>query len=221
MKTKDIERVIVTGGVGFIDSHLIDNIITQDTHVTVFDNITNETLQNIKQRIDKPNLTFIKGDLPNPSDIKKLQEKHHDLIFHLAANPEVRVGSTSPDIHYKQNVSATYNLLETARKAGNEQLKKRKSTHIPTKIPIQATCSQTASYAVNCAGTKSTSTTYAPATSGTTQLKLQSLTTAAPTAPPSPFPNTAIPPAVANPRSNRPLQPHQPLSTRKPAQTPC
>ena len=52
MKTKDYERVIVTGGVGFIDSHLIDNIITQDTHVTVFDNITSGTLQNIKQQID-------------------------------------------------------------------------------------------------------------------------------------------------------------------------
>jgi len=52
MKTGDFERVIVIGGVGFIDSHLIDNIITQDTHVTVFDNITSGTLQNIKQWLD-------------------------------------------------------------------------------------------------------------------------------------------------------------------------
>jgi glycosyltransferase involved in cell wall biosynthesis len=55
--------------------------------------------------------------------------------------------------------------------------------------------------------------------SGTTQLKLQSLTTSAPTAPPSPFPNMAIPPAVANPPPNRPPQPHQPPSTRRHAQT--
>ena len=37
----------------------------------------------------------------------------------MAANPEVRVGSTHPDVHYKQNVEATYNLLEVARKGGN------------------------------------------------------------------------------------------------------
>ena len=52
MKTKDFESVLVTGGVGFIGSHLVDNIITQDTHVTVFDNLTSGTLQNIKQWLD-------------------------------------------------------------------------------------------------------------------------------------------------------------------------
>ena len=79
MKTKDFERVIVTGGVGFIDSHLVDNIITQDTRVTVFDNITGETLQNIKQWLDNPNLTFIKGKLLNPADLKKHKHNHYDL----------------------------------------------------------------------------------------------------------------------------------------------
>ena len=47
MKTKDFERVIVTGGVGFIGSHLVDNIITQDTHVTVFDNLTSGTYKTL------------------------------------------------------------------------------------------------------------------------------------------------------------------------------
>jgi UDP-glucose 4-epimerase len=52
MKTKDFESVLATGVVGFIGSHLVDNIITQDTRVTVFDNLTSGTLQNIKQWID-------------------------------------------------------------------------------------------------------------------------------------------------------------------------
>jgi len=139
MKTKGFERVLVTGGVGFIDSHLVDNIITQDTHVTVFDNLTSETLQNIKQWLDNPNLTFIKGKLLNPANLKKLKHNHYDLIFHLAANPEVRVGSTNPHIHFQQNLVATHKLLESLRKTKNKPTIIFTSTSTvygePTKIP--------------------------------------------------------------------------------------
>ncbi|PIV23657.1 MAG: UDP-glucose 4-epimerase, partial [Deltaproteobacteria bacterium CG03_land_8_20_14_0_80_45_14] len=41
---------------------------------------------------------------------------HYELVFHLAANPEVRVGSTNPNIHFQQNLVATHNLLEHLRK---------------------------------------------------------------------------------------------------------
>jgi len=47
MKTKHFERVLVTGGVGSIGGHLVDNIITQDTHVTVFDNLTSGTYKTL------------------------------------------------------------------------------------------------------------------------------------------------------------------------------
>jgi len=66
---------------------------------------------------------------------------------------------------------------------------------------FQTAFSHTASLAVNIEGTNYASTTYVPATSGTTQPKLQSLTASAPTAPPSPIPNMASPQTVANPRS--------------------
>ena len=69
----------MTGGVGFIGSHLVDNIITQDTYVTVFDNLTSGTLQNIKQWLDNPNLTFIKSKLLNPADLKKLKHKYRQM----------------------------------------------------------------------------------------------------------------------------------------------
>jgi len=116
MKTRDIEKVLVTGGAGFIGSHLVDALMTQGSKVCVFDNLTSGTLQNIKQWLNNPNLTFIKGDLLNPADLKKLTNSHYDLVFHLAANPEVRVGSTNPNIHFQQNLTATHNLLENLRK---------------------------------------------------------------------------------------------------------
>jgi UDP-glucose 4-epimerase len=81
----------------------------------------------------------VKGDLLNPADNKKLEQRHYDLVFHLAANPEVRVGSTNPDIHFQQNIVATHNLLESIRKTKNKPTLIFTSTSTvygePTKIP--------------------------------------------------------------------------------------
>ena len=72
-KTKATEKTLVTAGAGFIGSHLVDSLITQGTKVCVFDNLSNGTLQNIKPWLNNPNLTFIKGDLLNPADLKKIK----------------------------------------------------------------------------------------------------------------------------------------------------
>ena len=110
------ENILITGGAGFIGSHLADALINQDSHIYVFDNLSSGTLKNVKQHLHKANFTFIKGDLLNLTDIKKLKCDHFELIFHLAANSEVRIGSTDPTIHFRQNIIATYNLLEQIRK---------------------------------------------------------------------------------------------------------
>ena len=60
----------MTGGAGFIGSHLVDALLTKGINVSVFDNLTSGTLQNIKQWLNNPNFTFIKGDLPNLADLK-------------------------------------------------------------------------------------------------------------------------------------------------------
>jgi UDP-glucose 4-epimerase len=117
-------HAFVTGGAGFIGSYLVDALITNRINVSVFDNLTSGTLQNIKQWLNNPNFTFVKGDLLNPADNKKLEQRHYDLVFHLAANPEVRVGSTNPDIHFQQNIVATHNLLESIRKTKNKPAQK-------------------------------------------------------------------------------------------------
>jgi UDP-glucose 4-epimerase len=114
-----MKKVLVTGGAGFIGSHLVDAIMAQGKEVVVFDNLSNGPLENIIRWRSHPAFSFIKGDLLNPTDLAKLEIKSYDLIFHLAANPEVRVGTENPDIHFKQNTVATYNLLEFVRKAGN------------------------------------------------------------------------------------------------------
>jgi UDP-glucose 4-epimerase len=108
---------LVTGGLGFIGSHLTDALMTHKTRVCVFDNLSSGTLENIRKWRGNPNLTIKKGDLLNTADPTKLKNNHYDIVYHLAANPEVRVGSTNPKIHFEQNVLATYNLLEHIRKS--------------------------------------------------------------------------------------------------------
>ncbi len=110
-----MENVLVTGGSGFIGSYLVDALITRGVSVCVFDSLISGTIQNIKHWIDNPSLTFVKDSLLNTSGLTKLKHNHYDLVFHLAANPEVRVGSTHPRIHFQQNLVATYNLLEHLR----------------------------------------------------------------------------------------------------------
>jgi len=91
----------------------------QEAKVCVFDNLTTGTVSNIKPWLHHPNFTFIKGDLLNPTDLKKLSHNNYQLVFHLAANPEVRTSSTHPNIHFQQNIQATQNLVETLRKTSN------------------------------------------------------------------------------------------------------
>jgi len=134
-----MEKILVTGGAGFIGSHLVDSLIPQGANVSVLDNMTAGTLQNIKQWRSNPNLTFIKGDLVNSADLAKIEKTRFETVFHLAANPEVRIGSTNPDIHFQQNIVTTHNLLEFLRKTGNSSTLIFTSTSTvygePTKMP--------------------------------------------------------------------------------------
>jgi len=112
-----MERVLVTGGAGFIGSHLVDGLMNRGAEVFVFDNLSSGSMENIRNWLKSPGFTFIKGDLLSPIDLEKLKIESYSLIFHLAANPEVRIGSTDPSTHFQQNIVATHRLLEAMRNA--------------------------------------------------------------------------------------------------------
>jgi len=107
-------RFFITGGAGFIGSHLVDKLITEGHTVTVFDNLSSGQTAFIQQHTDNPTFTFIKGDLLNVKEVNNAV-KGHDAVFHLAANPHVRLGETQTDLDMKQGVIATYNLLDSMR----------------------------------------------------------------------------------------------------------
>jgi len=101
-------QILVTGGAGFIGSSLVKFLLEQRNHVTVFDNFS---VANNLNNIKSDELKIIKGDLTSISDLKKLPTKF-DTMFHLAADPEVRLTITNPQSIFKNNIVATYNLLE-------------------------------------------------------------------------------------------------------------
>ncbi|ABE52901.1 NAD-dependent epimerase/dehydratase family protein [Methanococcoides burtonii] len=107
--------ILITGGAGFIGSHVVDKLINIGNRVIVFDNLSSGNLEYIDQHLDNPNFTFINGDL---LDTDKITKACHniDCVYHIAANPDVRLGFSNTKVHFDQNITATYNLLEAMRK---------------------------------------------------------------------------------------------------------
>ncbi len=111
-------KVLITGGAGFIGSHLAEKLVNLGFDVYVYDNLSSGKLENINHLLDRKNFRFVKEDLLQPKNLPKILNDC-ELVFHLAANPEVKISSTNPEIHFQQNLVSTYNLLECLRKNGN------------------------------------------------------------------------------------------------------
>jgi UDP-glucose 4-epimerase len=106
----------VTGGAGFIGSHLTEALVRKGFSVSVLDNLSNGSKHNLSSVQHSHNLDFFAGDCRSPSDVEKAL-RNVDVVFHLAANPELRLNLADPKKCYEQNIEATYILLETIRKS--------------------------------------------------------------------------------------------------------
>lgn len=107
-------RALVTGGAGFIGSHLVDRLISGGYEVAVIDNLSSGSVENIRRWLGERRFKFVKADLISPSRWASTF-RGADVVFHFAANPEVRVSVTEPDVHFRVNVQATFNVLEACR----------------------------------------------------------------------------------------------------------
>jgi UDP-glucose 4-epimerase len=115
------KKHFVTGGAGFIGSHLVDRLLKERKMVTVYDNLSLAPIDNIKHNFKNKNFKFIKGDLLN---FKKLRiaMKGHDVIWHLAANTDIPGGNKITDLDLKNCVIGTWNVLEAMRKNGIDKI---------------------------------------------------------------------------------------------------
>ena len=119
MKLTD-KHILVTNDASFINSHVIDNLIRHNK-VTVFDNLSSGRMEFIQHHIGDDNFSFIEGDLLEPDLIQSALDDI-DMVFHLAANPDVKLGAEDTYVHFEQNILATYNLLDAMRKCGTKRI---------------------------------------------------------------------------------------------------
>ncbi|MBX3021564.1 MAG: NAD-dependent epimerase/dehydratase family protein [Bdellovibrionales bacterium] len=110
-------KVFVTGGAGFIGSHLCENLLNRGDEVTAYDNLSLGRKEFLKPLLSRPSFSFVENDLLKDVDLAQ-RLKGYDLVFHLAANSDISLGSSRTDLDLKQSVMATYNLLEAMRGAG-------------------------------------------------------------------------------------------------------
>jgi len=100
-------KVFITGGAGFIGSHLADKLVDTGYDVTVYDNLSSGEEKYIQHNFEKDNFNFIEGELLDLEKIKK-EIQGHELVFHIAANPFVRLGETQTRLDLEQGAIATF-----------------------------------------------------------------------------------------------------------------
>jgi UDP-glucose 4-epimerase len=109
-------RVVVTGGAGFIGSHIVERLVELGYEVTVLDNLSSgrvENLSRVRGRVE-----LVVGDVKDFETCLRVL-RGAEVVYHFAANPEVRVSVTDPEVHFRENVVATFNVAEASRRAGS------------------------------------------------------------------------------------------------------
>jgi CDP-paratose 2-epimerase len=158
-------KVLVTGGCGFIGSHVCEYYRNKGAHVISFDNMTKHELMrtgyatNLARTynwnfLKELGVTLIKGDIRNIDELLKAA-RDCDFIVHTAAQPAMTISIESPQLDFSTNVTGTFNILETARRFDipvvscctihvygnkiNETLKEEKTRYVRTPPTIDET----------------------------------------------------------------------------------
>lgn len=111
-------KVVVTGGAGFIGSHLVDRLVASDTDdVVIFDNLRRGQLAHVAHHLEKGSVTFVEGDV---CDHTALVEAFAGAtyVFHLAAQSNVMGAVKDVDTSFQSNVVGTFNVLKAANETG-------------------------------------------------------------------------------------------------------
>jgi UDP-glucose 4-epimerase len=108
-------KIVVTGGAGFIGSHLVDFLIDSGHKVEVIDNLRIGRLENIAHQLENSSFKFLKADILDYDSIES-SFKDVDWVFHLAAMADIVPSIENPTEYYKSNVNGTFNVLQACRK---------------------------------------------------------------------------------------------------------
>ena len=116
-------KILVTGGAGFIGSHLTDRLLAENNQVVALDNLSLGRKSNLKQASENPNFTFIEEDILHEDALNRIFAEHQfDMVFHLAANSDIARSFANPDIDLDMTFMTTYTLLKTMKKHNVKKL---------------------------------------------------------------------------------------------------
>lgn len=134
-------RALVTGGAGFIGSHLVDALIKEGHRVTVVDDLSTGRLENLAQQKGNPRLKFVRADITRLKAIVPFFRRT-DVVFHLAAKADIVPSIVNPMVYYTANVTGTLCVVEACRLSGVEKIVYAASSScygIPCKFPTPET----------------------------------------------------------------------------------
>ena len=112
---------LVTGGAGFIGSHLVDALVTRGNKVRVLDNFSSGRESFLSHHDGSGEVEIYKGDLLDTEAVLSAMDGI-ETVHHLAANPDIRLGTEVTDTDLKQGTIATYNVLEAMRVSGVKRI---------------------------------------------------------------------------------------------------
>ena len=106
-------NILVTGGAGFIGSHLDDALIARGHQLTIVDNLVLGRKENIEHLIGYPSFRFIEVDLLDMPKMREIfAEGKFDMVYHLAANSDIQKGGKDPMVDYNLTFNTTFNVLQ-------------------------------------------------------------------------------------------------------------
>ncbi|MCL6601788.1 MAG: GDP-mannose 4,6-dehydratase [Paenibacillus sp.] len=127
-------RVMVTGGCGFIGSHLVDRLIKEEHHVIVIDNLSTGSLKNLN-----PQAKFVEMDIRDPNIAQIFETYTPEIVFHLAAQVDVQKSINIPEFDASINIIGTINILNHCAKYNVNKIIYSSSAAIygnPEELPI-------------------------------------------------------------------------------------
>src|SRR3989304_1860714 len=114
-------KYFITGGAGFIGSHLVDRLMAEGNAVTVYDNLFSGKKEWIAHHIGKPGFEFIEADMLDSDTLVKSM-KGHEIVWHLGANTDIPGGNKQFDLDLRYCAIATHGVLEAMRQNRISQL---------------------------------------------------------------------------------------------------
>ncbi len=116
-------RILITGGAGFIGSHLCDALIQQGHSLTVVDNLVLGRIENIAHLLQLPTFNFIQEDILNMKAMGSIFENgKFDMVYHLAANSDIQKGGKDPLVDYNLTFNTTFGILQLMKEFNVKKL---------------------------------------------------------------------------------------------------